>query len=972
MAETPLRRQYLQIKSQYPDTIVFFRLGDFYETFDDDAVTVARVCDVVLTSRPTSKDQRIPMAGVPYHSAEGYISRLVQAGYKVAVAEQLSAPTVDEETAARRIRLGKKESSLTANWAEAGVPGHQVGKGRELVERDVVRVITPGTVTEPGMLDERRNNYVVAALVEGESAGIAYADITTGEFATTEIRRPASELSLAVQQELDRLHPAEILTSDEWQDGSERGGRSAYRAWAAQADEGRRTKDVAADKSSNHTDNTPHSTATPANGWTLEQARRRLLKHFGATSLEPYGCARLPLATRAAGALLAYIGDTNRAALQQLTRLVTYSTEQYMALDPHTRRNLEIAESQNGRRNSLLSVLDETRTAMASRLLARWLNQPLLDLNRLNSRQDAIESFVDNAALRVELRDLLNNLPDLERLTTRIVQGNAGPRDMVAVKTALDRLPDIHATLAIGVEPKTKDEGRRTKDDQRQEVGNGNDSTPHSASSWAKPNSGTAHSSVLATLAARLQPCEDLSDLIARAIADDPPALLGTGEAIRPGFSTDLDNFRAASKDAKNWIAGLENQERVRTGIKSLKVGYNKVFGYYIEISNAGADAVPKDYIRKQTLVGAERYITPELKEYENLILNAQEKLVELERAAFGEVLKQVSASSARLMAVAEALALLDVFAGLAEVAVRHSYTRPRLDDSPVLDIRDGRHPVVERTLRGELFVPNDAQLDSRDAQVIILTGPNMAGKSVYIKQVALIVLLAQIGSFVPAEDAHIGLVDRIFTRVGAQDDIATGRSTFMVEMEETAYILHHATSRSLIILDEIGRGTSTYDGLAIARAVVEYIHNSPRLQSKTLFATHYHELTELEKLLPRVRNYNVAVAEEGERVVFLHKIVPGGADRSYGVHVARLAGLPRAILRRAEDILEDLERGGTKETRRKAMQQPVDERQLALPFSQAITDPIREELRRLRPEEMSPLEALGVLYEMHKKAQDS
>jgi len=961
LAETPLRRQYLQIKSQYPDTIVFFRLGDFYETFDGDAAIVARVCDVVLTSRPTSKDQRIPMAGVPYHSAEGYISRLVQAGYKVAVAEQLSAPTVDEETAARRIRLGKKESSLTANWAEAGVPGHQIGKGRELVERDVVRVITPGTVTEPGMLDERRNNYVVAALVEAEGAGIAYADITTGEFATTEIRRPASELSLAVQQELDRLHPAEILSPDEWQDAAERGGRNAYRAWAAGTDDRRQTTDDGQQQSKSHNGNTPHSafrtphsTTTPVDTWTLEQARRRLLKHFGAASLEPYGCARLPLATRAAGALLAYIGETNRAALQQLTRLVTYSTEQYMALDPHTRRNLEIAESQGGRRNSLLFVLDETRTAMASRLLARWLNQPLLDLNRLNSRQDAIEAFVDNAALRVELRDLLNNLPDLERLTTRIVQGNAGPRDLIAVKTTLDRLPDIHATLAMP----DAIEGRRQKVEE---------SSDSEQSKIQNPKS-----KILGSLASRIQPCEDLSDLIGRAIADDPPALIGTGEAIRPGFSSDLDNFRAASKDAKAWIAGLENQERVRTGIKGLKVGYNKVFGYYIEISNAGADAVPKDYIRKQTLVGAERYITPELKEYENLILNAQEKLVELERAAFGEVLKEVGASSARLMGVAEALALLDVFAALAEVAVRHSYTRPKLDDSPVLDIREGRHPVVERTLRDEQFVPNDAHLDSRDAQVVILTGPNMAGKSVYIKQVALIVLLAQIGSFVPAEEAHIGLVDRIFTRVGAQDDIATGRSTFMVEMEETAYILHHATSRSLVILDEIGRGTSTYDGLAIARAVVEYIHNSPRLQSKTLFATHYHELTELEKLLPRVRNYNVAVAEEGERVVFLHKIVPGGADRSYGIHVARLAGLPRAILRRAEDILEDLERGGTKEARRKAMQQPVDDRQLALPFAQAITDPIRDELRRLRPEEMSPLEALGVLYELHKKAQES
>ncbi|HEX9989579.1 MAG TPA: DNA mismatch repair protein MutS [Chloroflexia bacterium] len=930
MAETPLRKQYLQIKRQYPDTIVFFRLGDFYETFDDDAAIVARVCDVVLTSRPTSKEQRIPMAGVPYHSAEGYIAKLVQAGYKVAVAEQLSAPTVDQETAARRIRLGKKESAVTANWAEAGVPNYQVGKGRDLVERDVVRIVTPGTVTEPGMLDARRNNYIAAVLMDREGAGIAYADISTGEFATTEIRRPPPDLPLAVQQELDRLKPAEMLVPDETEAGRE-GNTTAYRAWSNQDNQDGASPN--GNQNSNFGFRNSNSTKTPAHSWALEPARQRLLKHFSASSLEPYGCARLPLAIRAAGALLAYIGDTNRSSLQQLSRLVTYSIEQYMTLDPHTRRNLEISDSPGGRRNSLLSVLDETRTPMGSRLLSRWLNQPLLDLNRLKARQDAIEAFFDNGTLRAELRALLNNIPDLERLCTRSVQGTAGPRDMVAIKTAVDRLPDIHAVLS--------------------EVTGG-------------------AAKVLASLSGRIQPCDDLSELIGRAIADDPPAVLGTGDAIRPGFSPDLDNLRAGSRDAKAWIAGLESKEKQRTGIKSLKVGYNKVFGYYIEISNANTGDVPKEYIRKQTLVGAERYLTPELKEYENLILNAQEKLVELERAAFGEVLRQVASCSARLMQVAEALALLDVFSSLAEVAVRYSYTRPTLDDGPVLHIKEGRHPVVERTLRDDLFVPNDTHLDNRDAQVVILTGPNMAGKSVYIKQVALIVLLAQVGAFVPAEEAHVGVVDRIFTRVGAQDDIATGRSTFMVEMEETAYILNHASMRSLIILDEIGRGTSTYDGLAIARAVVEYIHNSPRLGAKTLFATHYHELTELEKLFPRARNYNVAVAEDGEKVVFLHKIVPGGADRSYGIHVAQLAGLPKAILRRAEDILQDLEKGGTKETRRKAMQQPTDDgRQMQLSFGPAVSDPLREQLRQLRPEEMSPLEALGVLYELHKKAKE-
>ncbi|MBF6611763.1 MAG: DNA mismatch repair protein MutS [Chloroflexi bacterium] len=936
MAETPLRLQYLQIKRQYPDTIVFFRLGDFYETFDDDASIVSRICDVVLTSRPTSKEQRIPMAGVPYHSAEGYIAKLVQAGYKVAIAEQLTAPNVDEETAARRIRLGKKESAVTANWAEAGVPNHRVGKGRDLVERDVVRVITPGTVTEPGMLDARRNNYIAAMLMEETGAGIAYADITTGEFATTEIHRPANELATAVQQELDRLKPAELLTQDEDENGR-KAGANAYRVWSkgdsvsanGNGDESGDSSHSSATATPLADQSSPHRTVTPGHLWSHDAARRLLLKHFSASSLEPYGCARLPLATRAAGALLAYISEANRSALQQLSRLVTYSTEQYMTLDPQTRRNLEISESPGGRRNSLLSVLDDTRTAMGSRLLARWLNQPLLDLGRLTARQDAIEAFVGNAALRVELRSLLNNLPDLERLCTRSVQGTAGPRDMIAIKSVADRLPEIREALMA--------QGR---------------------------------AKVLGSLANRIQPCDDLSELIGRAIADDPPAILGTGDSIRAGFSPELDNLRAASRDAKGWIARLEAQERERTGIKSLKVGYNKVFGYYIEISSAKSVAVPAEYIRKQTLVGAERYLTPELKEYENLILNAQEKLVELERAAFGEVLRQVAACSGRLLQVAEAISLLDVFSSLAEIAVRHNYSRPLLDDGTAIEIREGRHPVVELTLREDLFVPNDTSLDSAGAAVMLLTGPNMAGKSVYIKQVALLVLLAQVGSFVPAEEAHIGLVDRIFTRVGAQDDIATGRSTFMVEMEETANILNHATHRSLIVLDEIGRGTSTYDGLAIARSVVEYIHNSPRLGSKTLFATHYHELTELEKLLPRVRNYNVAVAEEGEKVVFLHKIVQGGADRSYGIHVARLAGLPRAILRRAEDILQDLEAGGTKETRRKAMQQSADTGQLQMSFA-AGPDPLRQDLRGLRPEEMSPLEALGVLYELHKKAQD-
>lgn len=954
MAETPLRRQYLNIKGKYPDTIVFFRLGDFYETFDDDAAIVARVCDVVLTSRPTSKDVRIPMAGVPYHSAEGYISRLVQAGYKVAVAEQLTMPDVDEETAARRIRMGKKESTLVANRFgddEKSTKNGENGGKRDLVERDVVRVITPGTVTEPGMLDAHRNNYIVAAVLEGGAAGIAYADITTGEFATTEIRKSLQELETAVAEEIDRLRPAELLMPEESDDRPITNGRGHqnYEARFANYDE-RAGKGNGNSNGKGQENGQSAITRTDAEDWVLDRAKARLLKHFGGSSLEAYGCARLPLAIKAAGALLSYIGLNNRPALNQLTRLVTYSTEQYMTLDPHTRRNLELAEgpgADRNRRNSLLWVLDETRTPMGSRLLGRWLGQPLLDLGRLNARLDAVETFVSDAVMRAEMRGALKDLPDLERLVTRAVQGTAGPKEMAALKTAVDRLPAIRALLPL---PST--------DDRRINESGGRDPKR-----------------VLGSLVNRIQECGDISELIGKAIADDPPALLGTGDAIRAGFSPELDQLRSASRDAKGWIAGLEAAEKERSGIKSLKVGYNKVFGYYIEVSNANKESIPKDYIRKQTLVGAERYVTPELKEYENLILNAQERLVELEKEAYGRVLREIAGCAPRLMQVSESLSLLDVFGGLAEVAVRHGYVRPTLNDGTAIEIREGRHPVVERTLRDEHFVPNDASLDSgaMGSAIVLLTGPNMAGKSVYIKQVALIVLMAQVGSFVPAEEATIGLVDRIFTRVGAQDDIATGRSTFMVEMEETANILNHATHRSLVILDEIGRGTSTYDGLAIARAVVEYIHNSPRLGAKTLFATHYHELTELEKILPRVRNYNVAVAEDGDKVVFLHKIVMGGADRSYGIHVARLAGLPRAILRRAEDILGDLEKGGGKEARRKAMQATADAGQMQMAFQAGpAIDPLREELRGLRPEEMSPLEALGVLYELNKKAKES
>lgn len=852
---TPMRRQYLQIKKQYPDAIVFFRLGDFYETFDDDARTVAQVCDIVLTSRPVGKDQRVPLAGVPYHSVDGYLAKLIQAGYKVAIVEQ-----VGEVSA------------------------------QELVDRQVVRVVTPGTVVEPELLDQRRNNYLAALVAEGERAGLAYADITTGEFAATQLAGPDA-LRLALE-ELARLHPAEVVTPDPDLVALERqeGGPAVSRCerWPFE----------------------------------LETARQALLDHFAVASLDGFGLAGLPLAIRAAGGLLHYLGETQRARLGQLASLRTYSTTEFMTLDAATRRNLELTETirRGAVQGSLLGVLDATVTAMGGRRLARWLHRPLLDPVRINERLDTVEAFYHDTPARTRLRALLKNAADLERLTSRAAQGIARPRDLVGIRHSLEVLPQIQALVG--------------------QMG--------------------AQGEFLRSVAA-LDPCQEVVTLIGQAIVEDPPVTLSAGGVIRPGFSAELDHIVAASRDARVWVADLEQRERARTGIKTLKVGYNKVFGYYLEVTRANADLVPAEYIRKQTLVNAERYITPELKEYEALILNAQERIADLEGRVYRQVLEQIAAAAGRLMAVAEALAHLDVYAALAEVALTHRYVRPQLTTDDELHIIAGRHPVVEVAQRDEPFVPNDTHL-SADERILVITGPNMSGKSTYLRQVALIVLMAQIGSFVPADQARIGLVDRIFTRIGAQDEISAGQSTFMVEMVETANLLNHATPRSLLILDEVGRGTSTYDGISIAWAVVEHIHNHPRLRCRTLFATHYHELTQLADLLPHVHNYNVAVAEEKDRVVFLRRIVPGGADRSYGIHVAQLAGLPRPVIRRAQEILEELEQ----EARAPGTaRRTIEVRQLPL-F--AVSDPVLEELRRLDVSTMTPLEAIGKLYELQKK----
>jgi len=862
---TPLRRQYLRIKSQYPDAIVLYRLGDFYETFDEDAKIVSQTCDIVLTSRPVGKNQRVPLAGVPYHAVEGYIAKLIGAGYKVAIVEQVG------ET-----------------------------QGRGLMHREVRRVITPGTVVEPALLEDKRNNYLAAVVLGGERAGLAYADITTGEFATTQLA--GEDVGRLLREELERLQPAEVLLP------------AADSEWLMAA----------------------RFHVTPYEDWRFElgNARQSLLDHFQVASLAGFGCDGLPLAVRAAGALVQYLQETQRAGLGQLDSLRTYSTREFMTLDAATRRNLELTETIRERttRGSLLGVLDATVTAMGGRTLRRWINQPLLDLARLNERLDAVQALYDDTPARSGLIALLKGLPDLERLTNRLVQRVAGPRDLLGIRRALEAVPRIKEVL---------DPNGRIANVQ------------------------TCEANPLGGLVEALDPCAEVAALIEQAIAEDLPTTLATGGVIRPGFSAELDGVVAAAQEAKQWVANLERSERQRTGIKSLKVGYNKVFGYYIEVTKANLDAVPAEYIRKQTLVNAERFITPQLKEYESLILNAQERILDIETRLFREVCDQVAAAVPRMLRTARVLAQLDVYAALAEVALRNRYTRPMLTEDDLLEIKAGRHPVVELLQRDEPFVPNDVHLNSEE-RILVITGPNMSGKSTFLRQVALIVLMAQVGSFVPADAATIGLVDRIFTRVGAQDELAAGRSTFMVEMVETANILHHATSRSLIILDEIGRGTSTYDGISIAWAVVEYIHNHPRLQAKTLFATHYHELTDLANILPLVRNYNVAVAEEGDHVVFLRKVVPGGADKSYGIHVAQLAGLPRSVVHRAEEILELLERDASRspvKTRR-----PAEVLQLPL-F--ATTNPVVEELKELDVTQMTPLEAITKLYELQKRAKE-
>jgi DNA mismatch repair protein MutS len=870
---TPVRRQYLELKGRHPDAILFFRLGDFYETFDDDARLVAATLDIALTGRDMGRGERIPMAGVPYHAAEGYIARLIERGHRVALCDQIGE-----------------------------VPA------RGLVRREVVRVVSPGTLVEESLLQARANNYLAALLPDRQAAGLAWVDVTTGQLCVTQVS--GRDWRSLLSAELMRLGPSECLVSDE-------AGSSA---------------DELADLLPPGARPTVRSGASFAPHRTLE----RLDVQFGTSSLGSLGLDDRPLAARATAALLEYVGETLPAALALLDRIEVYAVEGSMVLDGATRRSLELTEGlrRGERAGSLLHALDDTRTAMGARLLKEWVSRPLLDAERIRWRHEAVRVLVGDRRRRGELAEQLERLPDLERLAGRAAQRILAPREALALAAGARVLPRLRDALE-GVE-----------------------------------------ASALTEAGHRLGDFSELAERVERTIADPPPTSFGDG-VIRAGLSSELDEVRDLAGDTRTWISGLERAERERTGLRALKIGYNRVFGYYFELSKAAlgqptdyyqqertgavtaADHLERlGYVRRQTLANGERFVTKELQDYEVRARSAQEEIARLERQLFTELLDALAEEARGLLDAASAVAHVDVFRSLAEIADRHGYVEPEIVDEPILEIEAGRHPVVERYLGDEAFAANDTYLGGSHTAVAVLTGPNMAGKSTYLRQVALIVLLAQIGSFVPADAARLGIVDRIFARVGAQDDLAAHRSTFMLEMIETANILRSASPRSLLILDEIGRGTSTFDGIAVARAVVEHIHDSPRLGCKTLFATHYHELAELENELPGVRALRVEVKEHEERVVFLHRVVPGAADRSYGVHVARLAGVPEPVTRRAQAILEELER-------RDGMERLTDTVVNNGVAGPAVPESHEQALRRLAhldPLRMTPIEALEEL----------
>ncbi|RJP22226.1 MAG: DNA mismatch repair protein MutS [Candidatus Abyssobacteria bacterium SURF_5] len=857
---TPMLRQYTRIKEMHRDSILFFRMGDFYEMFYDDARVASEILDIALTSRDsTKKENRVPMCGIPYHAAKSYISKLLRANKTVAICEQMEDPK-------------------------------QV-KG--IVKREVIRVITPGTVLEPELLDENVNNYLAAGAISEEGVGIAFVDVSTGEFLATQ--RNGSNPAGLLLEELLRIAPSEFLFPSTKVDS----------AFKAELDRNCRGLSLRA-----------------LDDWifALPQATSAIITHYGLHSINGLGLDDMPLAASAVGAVIHYLKDTYRASLAHLKYPSPFTRGDYMIVDANTQRNLELLCTlrDKSKRGSLLGVLDASITSMGGRKLRSWVLRPLMQLEKIISRQDAVGELVDCNSLRLRLRSILSEVHDIERLVGRISGPGAGARDMVALKDSLLKIPLLKEALQ---------------------------------NSSAELLRSAVHS---------LDVMEETTSLIARALVDSPPLVTTEGNMIRDGYNPELDNLRSLVKDGKDWIALLQKKETRRTGITSLKVGYNKVFGYYIEITKPNLSLVPPDYIRKQTLVNAERFITPELKERESAILGAEERMANLERELFLDLRDRICAESSRIQLNAELVAEVDVLQSLAHIAAANDYCRPELNTSFSLTVEECRHPVLEQLNLEQQFVPNDAHL-SEDGWLLVITGPNMAGKSTFLRQVALIVLMAQMGSFVPARRAVLGLVDRIFTRVGASDNLIGGESTFMVEMTETANILNNATSRSLVILDEIGRGTSTYDGMSIAWSVAEFIHN--RIGAKTLFATHYHELTELSSELGHVRNLNVAVREWNNQVIFLYKVIEGSSDHSYGIHVAKLAGLPLDVVARARKVLADLEKANPK--RRLRRRTESDQLQL---FAPAPSSPVEEELRKLNIDRLTPLEGLSKLAELKKR----
>lgn len=874
---TPMMQQYMETKSQYPDCILFYRLGDFYEMFFDDALTASKELEITLTGKNCGMEERAPMCGVPYHAVDGYLTKLVSKGYKVAICEQVEDPK----------------------------------QAKGIVKREVVRIVTPGTILDAAAIDESKNNYIMCIVYIADRYGLSVADVTTGDYFVTEL--PDGQ---KLKDEIFKFMPSEIICNESFymsgmdlEDMKNRLGITIYSLESWYFDD--------------------------------EICKSKLMEHFKVSSLQGLGLADYDCGVISAGALLQYLLETQKNDLSHMTHITPYTTGKYMMLDSSTRRNLELCETlrEKQKRGSLLWVLDKTKTAMGARTLRKYIEQPLIERTEIERRLDAVTELKEEAISREEIREYLSPVYDLERLITRITYGSANPRDLTAFSSSLEMLPAIHYIL----------------EDMK--------------------------SDLLCEICKEMDTLEDLCSLVKSAIAQEPPIAMKEGNIIRDGYSEEVDTLRRAKSDGKTWLAKLEEQEREKTGIKNLKIKYNKVFGYYLEVTNSYKELVPEYYTRKQTLANSERYITPELKELEDTILGAEDKLYALEYELYCTVRDTIAGEVIRIQKTAKAVAVLDVFTSLALVAERNNYIRPTINVQGKIDIKDGRHPVVEQMIPNGSFICNDTVLDDKKQRISIITGPNMAGKSTYMRQVALIVLMAQLGSYVPASKANIGLVDRIFTRVGASDDLASGQSTFMVEMTEVANILRNATSKSLLVLDEIGRGTSTFDGLSIAWAVVEYISDAKLLGAKTLFATHYHELTELEGKINNVNNYCIAVKEKGDDIVFLRKIVKGGADKSYGIQVAKLAGVPDIVINRAKEIVEELadeditsrvseiasrEAEAKKKTKSKKYDE-VDIAQFSL-FDTVKDDDVLEELKAIDVGNLTPIDALNTIYRLQNK----